>query len=102
MSARNFADDVVSYLHFKEAIDALSGLKLPEHAPAKSRYITAFGGKFTDTGQVSKFRATRKLIRRASDAGIVLSEIDRHFALDPLRLRSVLKAAKVGPRTAPR
>jgi hypothetical protein len=110
MGARNFTDDVVSYWNFNAAVHALGGLKLLEHTPRRPRYIAAFGGAVKLTGQAPRFRGTRTLIRRAADAGVDLSEVDRHFALEPPRHPSVLKAAKVGSarktagvrRTSPR
>jgi hypothetical protein len=73
-------------------VHALSGLELLEHTQGNPRYI----GEFTLPGPVSKFRATRTLIRRAADAGVDLSEIDRHFHIKPPKYPLVLKAAKVG------
>jgi hypothetical protein len=99
MSPNNFTDDVVSYRNFNAAVHALSGLKLLEHTPGKPRYIAAFGGTVKLTGQVAKFRATRKLIQRATDAGVDLSKIDRHFGLEPPRHPLALRGAKVGSRS---
>ena len=96
VSARNFTDDVVSYRNFNAAVHGMSGLKLLEHTPGRPRGIAEFGGMVKLNDQVSKFRATQTLIRRAADAGVDLSEIDRHFALDPPRHPLVLKAAEVG------
>jgi hypothetical protein len=92
----DFSKDVVSYRHFKAAVDALSGLKLLEVTPGKSRYMAAFGTKWTVKYRASRFRATQKLIQRATDAGVVLSEIDQHFRLEPPRHPLVLKAASIG------
>ena len=74
VSARNFTDDVVSYRNFNAAVHGMSGLKLLEHTPGRPRGIAAFGGMVKLNNQVSKFRATRTLIRRAADAGVDLSD----------------------------
>jgi hypothetical protein len=92
MSRRNFTKDVVSWRNFEAAGHAMSGLELLEHTWGNRRY----SGESTVPGPASKFRATRKLIRRATDAGVVISEIDQHFGLEPRGHPLVLKATKVG------
>src|SRR5262249_21485902 len=96
MRPENFTDDVVGFRNFKAAVDALAGLKLLDLIPGKSRYIAVFGAKYTTPGLAARLRATRKLIRRANDAGVALSDIDQHFRLEPPRHPLVLKAASVG------
>jgi hypothetical protein len=96
MRPEGFTDDVVSYRNFKACVDALSGLKLLDITPGKSRYFAGFGAKITITGKATRLRTTSKLMRYAKAAGVVVAEIDQHFRLEAPRHPLVLKAASVG------
>jgi hypothetical protein len=93
-----FTGDVISYRNFALAVQALVALKLITHTPGQTKYLNAFGGRFTLKGKAARFRGTDKLRKKARAAGISLKALDDHFHLEPPQHPLVLRAASARTR----